>query len=319
MMNPMIDNEKTNVRMLAVAEDRAGQRLDNFLIGQLKGAPKSLIYRICRTGEVRVNGGRAKPDRKLIAGDVIRVPPIRLGPVSQTVAPDASRLGWLTDAIIFENAEYLAINKPNGLAAHGGSGISLGAIEALRALRPTLSVELVHRLDRDTSGVLLFAKKRSALLAAQELIKENQVDKRYLALLKGNIKRDHFYVDAKLAKQEAPGGERMVRVAELGKPSLTEYRVVERFVDCTLVELSLHTGRTHQIRVHSQSIGHPVLGDPKYGDEAANPTFAHIGLKRMFLHAAKMRFEVSANEYLFEAELPSDLERVLASLRKRTQ
>ena len=303
--------------MVEVDPDRDGQRLDNFLLGQLKGVPRSMVYRLVRSGQVRVDGARCKPDQRLLAGQSVRIPPVREASAGAPIAASASTLEMLEQAILFEDEDLLVLNKPSGLAAHGGSGVSYGAIEALRQLRPQARLELVHRLDRDTSGLMLVAKRRPVLLALQESLREGQVDKRYLSLLVGRIERDRFDVNAPLRKQVLSGGERMVQVASDGKASLSRYRVLERFASCTLVEVKIETGRTHQIRVHSQHAGHPVAGDGKYGDAEGNRLLRQAGLDRLFLHAASMKVRLPGNaqDSLWSAPLPDSLHQVITALR----
>jgi 23S rRNA pseudouridine955/2504/2580 synthase len=311
--------------MVRVPEDRAGQRLDNFLLGQLKGAPKSLIYKIVRSGQVRVNGGRAKADTRLEGGDEIRIPPVRLAEAGEKGAPPRGLLEAMAGSIVFEDARLLAINKPSGLASHGGSGISFGAIETLRALRPKESLELVHRLDRDTSGLLVIAKKRSALSELQALMREEDDDggrpgiqKRYLALLVGRMPDGVMSVDAPLHIGLRQGGERHVQVHAQGKASLSHFKVLERRGGHSYCEVRIDTGRTHQIRVHAQHIGHAVAGDDKYGDPAVNKRLREqIGLKRMFLHAASLEFalEGGRTEYALHAPLAVELVDALDRLR----
>jgi len=306
----------SEVRILAVDPERAGQRIDNFLASQLKGLPKSAIYRLLRTGQVRINGKRVKPEVKIEAGDAVRIPPVRLDAPGAVVAPGPSLRGALDQAILYEDRELLVLNKPSGLASHGGSGISLGAIEALRAIRPEDSLELVHRLDRDTSGLLLFARKHSALRRLQALIREGSMQKRYFALIEGSPERDHFEVDAPLRKNQLRGGERMVAVEADGKPSLSRFRVVEQFAQAALVEVEIITGRTHQIRVHALHSGHPLAGDEKYGDADFNKSMRDYGLKRLFLHAHSLAFPWGEHGVLrhFDAPLSEDLKTVLARM-----
>ena len=305
------------VRLETVDAERAGQRLDNFLSSRLKGVPKSALYRVLRTGQVRVNGKRCKPELRLEAGDVVRIPPLRVAAPGEVAPPSDSLRDTLAQRIVHEDAEFLVLDKPSGLAAHGGSGVSLGAIEAMRAIRPTQEIELVHRLDRDTSGLLLFAKKHSALRRLQALIRESRMQKKYFALIQGSPERDRFEVDAALRKNQLRGGERMVEVDEEdGKASLSRFRVIERYADCTLVEVEIITGRTHQIRVHSLHAGHPLAGDPKYGDEAFNKLMKSRGLKRLFLHAHSLRFPwgEKGEERQYSAPLGDDLRKVLQGL-----
>ncbi|MEO7324979.1 MAG: RluA family pseudouridine synthase [Dokdonella sp.] len=305
------------VQMVVVPEDREGQRLDNFLTGQLKGVPRSLIYRICRTGEVRVNGGRAKPDKRLNAGDAVRIPPVRVAERSQTEPPSGGQMGRVEAAIIHEDREFLVLNKPSGVASHGGSGVSFGAIELLRAARPRDTLELAHRLDRDTSGVLVLTRKRSALTALQTAIREGRVEKRYLALIGGALPQSRLTVDAPLRKSVLHGGERMVRVDPEGKESRSHFIELERYPDASLIEVALETGRTHQIRVHAQHIGHPLAGDEKYGEREFNRRMRDKGLKRLFLHAAHFEFSLGDRSYSFNAPLAPELAAVVDTLQKR--
>ena len=302
-------------RTVRVPEDRAGQRLDNFLLGQLKGAPRSLVYKLVRSGQVRVNGGRAKAERKLEGGDEIRIPPVRLAEAGEKGTPARGLLEAMEASIVFEDARLLVVNKPSGVASHGGSGISFGAIETLRALRPRESLELVHRLDRDTSGVLMVAKKRSALSELQALMREDHgraggIRKRYLALLAGRMPDGTMSVDAPLHVGLRQGGERHVQVSNGGKPSLSHFKLLERRGGQSYCEVRIETGRTHQIRAHAQHIGHPVAGDDKYGDPEANARLRRdIGLKRLFLHAASLEFALDAGKtpYVLNAPLPAEL------------
>ncbi|QNP40626.1 RluA family pseudouridine synthase [Lysobacter solisilvae (ex Woo and Kim 2020)] len=312
----------TGARTVRVPDDRDGQRLDNFLLGQLKGAPRSLVYKLVRSGQVRVNGGRAKAERKLAAGDEVRIPPVRLGEASDKGTPPAGFLKAMEAAIVFEDARLLVLNKPSGVASHGGSGISFGAIETMRALRPNLSLELVHRLDRDTSGLLVMAKKRSALTELQALMREDPAEgggitKRYLALLTGRMPDGVMTVDAPLHVGLRQGGERHVQVNPDGKPSLSHFRVLERRGGQSYCEVRIETGRTHQIRVHAQHIGHPIAGDDKYGEADINKRLREqIGLKRLFLHASTLEFALDGGKapYLLNAPLVPELIDVLDRL-----
>jgi len=311
----------TGVRLVRVPEDRDGQRLDNFLLLQLKGAPRSLVYKLVRSGQVRINGKRAKADSRLAGGDEVRIPPVRLEAPGEARTPPKGMLERLAASIVFEDKAILALNKPSGIATHGGSGISFGVIEALRALRPNEPLELVHRLDRDTSGVLVLAKKRSALLELQALMRAGEDDegpaKRYLALLVGRVPNGTLTVDAPLQKSVLQGGERMVRVDPSGKPSTSHFKVLERRGGHSFCEVRIETGRTHQIRVHAAHLGHPVAGDEKYGDREANKRLAEqAGLRRLFLHAASIEFalEGGAKPYLINAPLADELTAVLDRL-----
>ncbi|WP_297832113.1 RluA family pseudouridine synthase [Thermomonas sp.] len=310
-----------SVRLVRVPADRAGQRLDNFLLGQLKGAPRGLIYKLVRSGQVRVNGGRAKAERRLEADDEVRIPPVRVESLQNDGRlPPKGLLTALEAAIVFEDARLLAIDKPSGVASHGGSGIAFGAIEGLRALRPRDSLELVHRLDRDTSGLLILAKKRSAMTELQRLLREDHgagVHKRYLALLTGRLPDGMLRVEAPLLVGLRQGGERHVQVSPSGKPSLSEFRVLERRGGQSYCEVRIATGRTHQIRVHARHLGHPVAGDDKYGDPDANLRLREkAGLRRLFLHASSMEFALDDGRtpYLLNAPLAPDLVSVLNAL-----
>ena len=320
---PAAAAERPLARNLTVSEDREGQRLDNFLLGQLKGAPRSLIYKLVRSGQVRVNGGRAKAERKLEIGDEVRLPPLRLPEEGEKTAPPAAFLARMEAAIVFEDARLLALNKPSGVASHGGSGISFGAIETLRALRPGQTLELVHRLDRDTSGLLIVAKKRSALTEIQALLREGDgeegrgIAKRYLTLLVGRMPDGVMTVDAPLHIGLRQGGERHVQVNPEGKPSLSHFRVLERRGGHSYCEVRIETGRTHQIRVHAQHLGHPVAGDDKYGEAEVNKRLRdQVGLRRLFLHAASLEFALDGGKtpYVLNAPLAPELAEALDRL-----
>lgn len=311
----------SGVKIIKVQEDREGQRLDNFLLGLLKGAPRSLIYKIIREGQVRINGKRAKPEDRLEEGDDIRVPPVKIEQADPNRVPPKAMLERLQASIVFEDKTLLVINKPSGIATHGGSGISFGIIEGFRALRPNEPLELVHRLDRETSGVLVLAKKRSALLQLQALMRKQDDDegpeKQYLALLVGRMPSGTMTVKAALQKSVMQGGERMVRVDLDGKPSISHFTLLERRGGYSLCQVRIETGRTHQIRVHAAHIGHPVAGDDKYGDKEANKKLSsQFGLKRLFLHAASMQFVINEGQtpYLLNAPLAPELNEVLNKL-----
>ena len=305
-----------NVRTLTVGFEHIGQRIDNFLVRELKGAPKSLVYRILRSGEVRAKSKRIKPDYRVQQGDLLRIPPIRLA--EQTaVAPSVQSIEWRANEILHEDKSLIVLNKPSGLASHGGSGLSFGAIEAMRALKPRETLELVHRLDRDTSGLLLISKKRSMLTTLQTAMRDGEVTKRYQALIMGAPKEDRFEVNLPLLKTEHASGERVVRVSEEGKAARTFFTVLERFDGATLVQAELGTGRTHQIRVHAQSLGSPLAADPKYGNEAFNQRTKTLGLKRLFLHAVSVAWKQDGELRTFQSALPDELKAVLAALRKQ--
>ncbi|MGE6527972.1 23S rRNA pseudouridine(955/2504/2580) synthase RluC [Pseudomonas sp. NPDC077382] len=284
-------SQTSGVQMLEVSPELAGQRIDNFLRTQLKGVPKTLIYRILRKGEVRVNKGRIKPEYKLQAGDVVRVPPLRLPERDEPVPLAQGLLERLEAAIVFEDKALIVLNKPAGIAVHGGSGLSFGVIEALRQLRPDArELELVHRLDRDTSGLLMIAKKRSMLRHLHLQLRGDGVDKRYMALVRGRWDTSKKQVNAPLLKNTLRSGERMVEVTDEGKDALTLFRVLRRFGDfATLVEAKPVTGRTHQIRVHARHAGHSIAGDSKYGDEEFSAVIRDLGGKRLFLHAYALK------------------------------
>ncbi len=312
-------SEPVAVQLLQIDEGRAGQRLDNYLITVLKGAPRALVYRIVRRGEVRVNKGRVSPDYRLVAGDVVRVPPVRLSEVAPTPQPRPGLQRELARRIIYDDQHLLAIDKPAGLAVHGGSGVALGLVEALRALRPATAapLELVHRLDRDTSGLILLTAHRPLLRALHQRWRDNEVDKRYVALLSGRLSGQHHRVEAPLLKVERPDGEAVVRVSRTGKPAITEFTVLQRFPQATLVEAKLITGRTHQIRVHAQHLGHPLVGDDKYGQSAVNAQFAQKGLKRLYLHARQLRLTMPSGEVLtLVSEPDADFQRDLEVLKR---
>ena len=314
----------SGVRSVTVPDDRDGQRLDNFLLGQLKGAPRSLVYKLVRSGQVRINGKRAKPDSRLDGGDIVRIPPVTLAEPGEKAEAPAAFLQRLSDAIVFEDDRLLALNKPSGVASHGGSGISFGAIETLRQLRPNQSLELVHRLDRDTSGLLIVAKKRAALVELQALMREDadarggSLRKRYLALLVGRLAGENFTVDAPLEVGLRQGGERHVRVGQGGKESVSHFHLIERRGGHSYVDVRIDTGRTHQIRVHAAHLGHPVAGDDKYGEKEVNRRLKEqTGLKRLFLHAASLEFSLDGGKipYLLNAPLAPELGEALERLK----
>lgn len=299
-----------------MGEEGVGQRIDNFLLKFLKGVPKSRIYRILRKGEVRVNRGRIKPEYRLKLGDRVRIPPIRVSDEKPRVVPGERILRLLEQSILYEDKGVLILNKPAGLAVHGGSGVSFGVIEGLRALRPDARfLELAHRLDRDTSGCLVIAKKRSTLRAFHELLREGGMDKHYLALVKGRWKGGKQRIDAPLRKNTLKSGERVVKVSEDGKPSLSIFSPMTIYKDCSLMRVKLVTGRTHQVRVHALYSGHPIAGDDKYGDAAFNRMMAEHGLKRLFLHAGELRFTLPESATIHvEAPLEPELENLLRKL-----
>ncbi|MCG3170315.1 MAG: Ribosomal large subunit pseudouridine synthase C [Pseudomonadales bacterium] len=285
-MNRQADAQTARVELVDIGSEHAGQRLDNFLLARLKGVPRSRVYRIVRSGEVRVNSARARPDQRLAAGDRVRVPPVRVA--ERVVAePGAALQQTLRDRILYEDAALLVVDKPSGLAVHGGSGLSLGLIEALRAMRPDCaSLELVHRLDRETSGCVMIARKRSLLRHLHEALREGTITKTYTMLVAGRWPKRLTRVAAALEKNTVRSGERVVRANGDGKASETLFRVLEHYRDATLLEARPLTGRTHQIRVHAQVSGHPVAGDEKYGEREFNKRMREAGLRRLFLHAS---------------------------------
>ena len=307
---------RPSVELVQISEDVAGQRLDNFLLARLKGVPKSHVYRLLRKGEVRVNKGRAKPDYRLEAGDIVRLPPVRR-PAAGSTPPRGRSAGVRLEArIIHEDDRLMVLDKPSGIAVHGGSGLSHGVIEALRAARPDAPyLELVHRLDRETSGCLLIAKRRSTLRALHELLREGRVEKRYLALVKGRWELGQVRLEDQLRKI-VRGGERVVTVDEGGKTAASIFRPVEIGSAASLLEVRIMTGRTHQIRVQAAEAGHPLAGDQRYGDRDYNKKMKALGLERLFLHAASVGWEdpKSGEWRVFSAPLPEDLGEVLSKL-----
>jgi len=321
-MPAMSENQNqvaTQVQFITIDDNHAGQRIDNFLVTLLKGVPKSRVYRILRKGEVRVNKKRIKPVYRLADGDIVRVPPIRMSEEKELPNPKLAMVASLEQHIIFEDNYLIVMNKPSGIAVHGGSGLKFGLIEGLRALRPDAkSLELVHRLDRDTSGCILIAKRRSTLRALHEQLREKTVEKNYLALVDGQWDKADKAVNAPLLKNTVQSGERIVRVSPEGKDSYTKFKIEQRFENCTLVQASPVTGRTHQIRVHTLHAGHPIAGDDKYGDKDFDKQMKSCGLNRLFLHSASIRFFHPNEEktMFFEAPMDEPLKRTLASLRK---
>lgn len=301
---------KTPVRMEEVGEHQDGQRLDNFLMKFLKGVPKNAIYRIIRKGEVRVNKGRAKPESKLHTGDIVRIPPVVL-PDQQSIQAPTYLQKILLDSIILEDKNLLVINKPSGVAVHRGSGSDTGVIECLRVARPDLEfLELVHRLDKETSGCLVLAKTGAALRALQSCT----MDKRYLCLVQNRWRKSVFDQKAKLDTEHRENGERHVVVSDKGKDAHTRFTPMDDFLGASLMEARLFTGRTHQIRVHAAHMGHPLAGDERYGNEAFNKEMKSYGLKRMFLHAHSLMFDINGKDYAFSAPLPDDLNEVIERL-----
>ena len=306
------------VQLVTVDHGSEGQRIDNYLIKVLKGVPKSRIYRIIRKGEVRINKGRIKQTYRLKLDDIVRIPPIRTAQDDGAIKVGEEPLKRLQQSIIFEDSRFLILNKPSGFAVHGGSGLSYGVIEGLRALRPEAPyLELAHRLDRETSGCLVIAKRRSALRGFQMQQQEGNVEKHYLTLVKGEWQGDQRKIDVPLMKNELRSGERVVRVNPEGKRAISIFTPIERFDRATMMRVKLITGRTHQIRVHAQYSGHPIAGDPKYGDDSFNREMAAMGLKRLYLHAESIRFTLpDVMTYDISAPLDSKLQAILKRLDK---
>jgi 23S rRNA pseudouridine955/2504/2580 synthase len=317
----MTDEIKLPVQLIEIEPDFIGQRIDNFLLARLKGVPKSVIYRVLRKGEVRVNKKRIKPEYKLQQDDVVRIPPLTVAAEGEPVSVKLSMVKNLEQHILFEDNDLIVLNKPSGMAVHGGSGLQFGVIEALRALRPLAKhLELVHRLDRDTSGCLLIAKKRSVLTHLHEQLRNKTVEKKYWALVAGDWDNKVRKVTEPLKKNTLQSGERVVRVDEReGKPSETRFRILQRYQQGTLVEAFPVTGRTHQIRVHTACTGHPIACDDKYVDNAFTAQMQQVGLNRLFLHAKILSFIHPMTETTMRIEAPLDpsLEQALAKLTRK--
>jgi 23S rRNA pseudouridine955/2504/2580 synthase len=317
------NSSKSPVTLRTVTADEAGQRIDNFLLRQFKTVPRSRVYRLLRKGEVRVNRKRVDAEYRIQEGDEVRLPPVRMDAGDTLKAPSSSLSELIERSVIFQDKHLLVIDKPAGVAVHGGSGMSFGVIEALRASRPRETLELVHRLDRDTSGCLLVARDRATLTALHALIRNGGMHKTYLALVSGSWQLGTKRIDAPLATDNRRHGERHVRVASAGKESVSVFKPVQFFGPlATLMEVDIPTGRTHQIRVHASFAGHPLLGDDKYGDRDRNAELKSHGLKRTFLHAQSVAFEWPGSGVPFHvsAPLPSELSAVLDAITpmKRT-
>ncbi|WP_028862937.1 23S rRNA pseudouridine(955/2504/2580) synthase RluC [Psychromonas aquimarina] len=305
-----------SVRILEITQENAQQRIDNFLRLHLKGVPKSMIYRIVRKGEVRVNKKRIKPEYKLQQGDLVRIPPVRVAQENSLPSPKLNKIAQLESLIVYEDDGLIILNKPSGLAVHGGSGLDFGAIEGLRALRPEARfLELVHRLDKATSGCLLIAKKRSMLRALHEQLRNKTMNKQYMALVKGAWDKKWRSVREPLLKHAQNS---VVKVSPEGKPSETRFKILQRYQGCTLVEASPVTGRTHQIRVHTACKGHNIACDERYGDENFSSKMQELGLNRLFLHAAHITFfhPVLEKEMTVSAPLCAQLEALLEKLQR---
>jgi len=313
-MNITSNQSTPQVQLLEISDANSEQRLDNFLISYLKGVPKSRIYRMVRKGEVRVNKGRTDVSYKLALGDIVRIPPVRVAEKNPEAIVQPVLRFSLENRILYEDEGFIVLNKPSGFAVHGGSGVSSGIIEALRQIRPQQKfLELVHRLDKETSGCLLIAKKRSVLKALHELFRGDGVHKTYMALLAGQFNRKKQLVEVPLLKNINQGGERMVVVSQAGKSAETLFTRLKQFQEVTLVHAAPKTGRTHQIRVHAAWLGHPIVGDDRYGEDEMNKAFKKRGFKRLFLHAEQLEFAhpVSGAPLCFTAPLPDDLEILL--------
>jgi 23S rRNA pseudouridine955/2504/2580 synthase len=310
------DGLQTGVRKVRIDAESAGQRLDNYLRRQLPGVPKSRLHRLLRRGEVRINGGRVRGDYRLRPGDEVRIPPARIRQPGDS--PSAGHAASIAERVIFEDRRLLVIDKPSGTAVHGGSGVSHGVIELLRFARPDLTeLELVHRLDRETSGCLVLAKKRSALRDLHEKFREGQVEKNYLGLVAGDWQSGDRLIEAPLYVQHRQGGERHVVVRDDGKPAATRLRLARRCGEFSLLQCQPLSGRTHQIRVHAAFCGHPLVIDERYGEIDANARARSLGLKRLFLHAQSISFpDASGNEQHFTAALAADLDSFLLQLEE---
>jgi 23S rRNA pseudouridine955/2504/2580 synthase len=324
--NPPAREVRPGVQHVTVDAGHAGQRLDNFLLGLLKGVPRTRVYRLLRKGEVRVNRGRSRADYRLEMGDVVRIPPVRRGEsASREVAARAvagGRFDWLDDRVLYEDEHLLVLDKPAGLAVHGGSQVNVGLIEALRELRPQNPfLELAHRLDRDTSGCLMVAKSRPALTRLHDTLRAGELEKYYLALVAGRWRGGMRTVEAALERGRQAASGRRVEVGDQGKAAASVFRPREKFPETTLVEIRLLTGRTHQARVHAAHIGHAIAGDDKYGDADFNRTVRRLGLRRLFLHAARLDLHhpVTGRALRVSAPLPAELEQLLEKLRARPE
>lgn len=317
-----MDIKQNSVSQITISEAQAGQRIDNFLLKHLKGVPKSHIYRLLRSGQVRINSGRKKPHYKLCADDVLRLPPVRINENQDSPVPD-SITQLLKDSIILENDELIAINKPSGIAVHKGSGLKFGVIEAFRQIDPEQPLELVHRLDRETSGCLLLAKNRQVLAQLHEMLRHETVlhmEKTYIALLDGVWTQGKKTIDTGISKIKR-GGEHIMQVDDNGDHAVSHFQPLETFEHatqpCSLMQITIDTGRTHQIRVHAQHCGHAIIGDSKYGNKQANKTFREMNLKRLFLHAKRLYLPLP-DPITLDAPLSDELQRLLQKLREHT-
>ena len=316
----MSAQQKSGPRIQRVTAEESGQRLDNFLLRHTQGVPKTRVYRAIRKGEVRVNKGRSRPEYKVLDGDEVRIPPLSEGITQSTDRPSLAWERRIRASIISETSDFFAINKPPGLAVHGGSGVRLGLIESLRRLFPEQRyMELVHRLDRDTSGLVLIAKNARTLRELHEQLRTDRIDKRYLALVAGKWPAYRTSVAAPLAKHHTASGERIVKVDVNGKTSETQFRVLERLPGATLIEAKPITGRTHQIRVHTQHSGHPILGDTKYETELSARCAVSAPIRRLFLHAGALSFTLKGVKTSLACPLSEELEAVLDFFRQQRQ
>ncbi|CRK85505.1 Ribosomal large subunit pseudouridine synthase C [Candidatus Providencia siddallii] len=313
-------NKQNKIRFIYINNDEIGQRIDNFILSRFKGVPSSMIYRIIHKGEIRVNKGRVKPKYKLQIGDIIRIPPIKIYKKQQISSLTIKKFDFLTNSILYEDDSILAINKPSGIAVHGGSGLNFGIIEGLRSIREsTQFLELVHRLDKDTSGVLLIAKKRSVLRILHEQLRLNQIKKNYIALVHGKWKNNNKLIKKPLLKNILQCGKRVVTVSNVGKYSETSFKIKECFENLTLIKATPSTGRTHQIRVHTTYVGHPIVFDVRYGNKQLDKLLIYTKLTRLFLHANSLKFihpKIGKKIKLY-APLSNELNTCLDILRKR--
>lgn len=309
------DKTATGVRMVEVAAGEEGQRIDNYLLRRAPGVPRSHIYHVIRKGRVRVNGGRVKPTRKLAAGDVVRIPPMQLKPSGDVSVPDALARA-VAEAVVLEREEFLVLNKPPGLAVHGGSGLAFGAIDALRQARAEPGLELVHRLDRGTSGCLLVARNAGVCRAMQGLFRNREIRKFYNALLDGVWTEGNKTVDAPLLKNKEHAGERRVMVSADGQSAVSHFTCETQFKDSSFMRIEIETGRTHQIRVHAKHCGHAVIGDTRYGSNANNTAYKRRGLNRLYLHSESMQFQWQGDAIEVKAPLGSDWQQAHQELHR---
>ncbi|ADZ91249.1 23S rRNA pseudouridine(955/2504/2580) synthase RluC [Marinomonas mediterranea] len=312
----VVEPTKTKVRFVDIDENNHGQRIDNFLITELKGLPKGKIYNLLRKGEIRVNKKRTKPDYRLQSGDIVRIAPLVLPERADKPTVAEGLKAQIESRIIYEDKGLLVVNKPSGLAVHGGSGLSFGLVEVVRQMRPLEKfVELVHRLDRDTSGLIMIAKRRSVLKLLHEALREKSgVQKTYLALVHGAWSKRKQKVDAPLLKNELKSGERVVRVNPEGKESLTRFNLVREFEGFSLIQCEPVTGRTHQIRVHTQFAGHSIVGDDKYTSSELNKQTKEMGFKRLCLHATRLEIDYEGEKLILEAPLDDEWKALMSNV-----